>query len=398
MTTASILDGVRVLDFTRVVAGPYATMLMGDLGADVVKVERPGTGDDCRGWGPPFVEGHSAYFLAVNRNKRSVTIDLATDEGRRLALALVAESDVVVESFRPGTLDRLGLGWDELRDRRPDLVLCSITGFGQNGPYRDRAGYDVMVSAMGGLMGLTGTPGGPPVKVGVALTDVATGLYAYSSMLAALLHRERTGQGQRLDVSLLGTQLAVLINAASNYLLAGQVMGPQGSGHASIVPYQAFETADGHVMVGAANDKLFRLLAHELELDELADLPRFATNATRVEHRDEIVPLLQKRLLKDTTAGWVRRLGEAGVAVAPINRMDEVMADPHVVASGQLQTVEHPEAGTLRLVGPAVEFSAAPAVIRRPPPLLGQHTDEILRDVAGCSPEQIAALRDRGVV
>lgn len=393
-----VLGGIRVVDFSRVVAGPYCTMLLGDLGADVIKVEQPGVGDDCRSWGPPFVGGESAYFLGLNRNKRSLTLDLGDERGRELARRLIARADVVVESFRPGRMKQFGLACEDLRPQHPALVYCSISGFGSTGPYRDRAGYDVMVSALGGLMSITGTPDGPPVKVGVALVDVCTGLYAFSSILAALLARKTTGEGQLVEANLLATDLAVLINAAGGYLAAGQVLTPQGSGHVSIVPYQAFRAADGFVMIGAGNDKLFAALCRELRLDHLLGDPRFASNADRVSHRDELVPLIEAAVAADTVDRWVERLGGAGVAVAPINTIDRVFADPHVVASGQVVTVDHPTVGELKLVGPAVHLEATPAGVYSAPPTLGQHTDEILAGVLGLEQTEIARLHEAGVL
>lgn len=387
------LRGIRVADFTRVVAGPYATMLLGDLGADVIKVERPGTGDDCRSWGPPFHNGHSTYFLAVNRNKRSVEIDLGSPDGRRRAIELVRSSDVVVESFRPGTMQRHGLGYEQVRRLRPDIVYCSINGYGANSPLRDRAGYDVMIAAQGGLMSVTGTPGGEPVKTGVALVDVATGLYATHGILAALLHRERTGQGQHVEVTLMGTQLAVLINAASAYLVAGHVTGPQGNAHESIVPYQAFRARDAHIVIGAANDRLFRRLVEVLGRPELADDPRFATNRDRVEHRHELVPALERIIRSETAAHWEEVLTRAGVAAAPVNTLDRVFSDPDITGGDRVVSVQHSEVGTLPMVGPAVRFSATPAGVRLPPPLLGEHTEEVLAELGGLVDEQTARLR-----
>ncbi|MBA3946230.1 MAG: CoA transferase [Herpetosiphonaceae bacterium] len=377
------LTDIRVADFTRVVSGPYCTMLLGDLAAEVIKVEEPDRGDDTRSWGPPFVGGESTYFLSVNRNKKSVCLDLRSDEGRAQARQIVLQSDIVVENFRPGVMDRLGLGYEALSGIHPRLIYCAISGYGQEGPYRDRAGYDVVVQALGGLMGITGTPDGPPVKTGVALIDLAAGLYAFSSILAALYHRERTGQGQRLDVSLLSAQLATLINVASAYLVAGALPVPLGSAHASIVPYQVFQAADGYIMVGAANDKLFSGLCAALGHAEWAMDPRFSTNAARVHHRGQLLVLIEAVLRTATVATWVERLAATQVAVAPVNTMDQVFADPQVVHSQQVVTVAHPTAGDVKLVGPAVNYSLTPAEVMAPPPTLGQHTVEVLRELAG---------------
>lgn len=377
------LSGIRIADFTRVVAGPYCTMLLGDLGAEVIKIEQPGRGDDTRTWGPPFVNGESTYYLAINRNKKSVCLDLHTEAGLAAARKLIAISDVVVENFRVGFMEQLGLGYEALRADQPGLIYCSITGYGQTGPYRERAGYDVIVAAQGGLLGITGTSDGPPVKPGVAVLDLTTGLNAYSSILAALYHRQRTGEGQYIDVSLLSAQLAMLINAGSAYLMAGEVPTPQGSAHMSIVPYQAFAAADGYLLIGAGNDKLFALLAGTLGHPEWPADPRFATNADRVRHRDELLPLIAAIIQTDTVAAWEGRLAPIGMAVAPINRMDQVFADPQVTHLGQVVTVEHPTIGPLPLVGPASRFSTTPAEVVSPPPLLGQHTAEVLRDLLG---------------
>ncbi len=374
------LTGVRILDFTRVVAGPYCTMLLGDLGADVIKIEQPGRGDDTRTWGPPFVAGESAYFLSINRNKRSVCLDLQSPEGLAQARALAAGSDVVVENFRPGVMDRLGLGYEALHVLQPRLIYCAISAFGQDGPSRDRPGYDVIVQALGGLMGITGTPQGEPVKTGVALTDLAAGLYACSGILAALYHRERTGEGQRIDVSLLSTQLATLVNVASAYLLAGEVPVPQGSGVATIVPYQAFKAADGYIIIGAANDRLFANLCQTLGHPEWITDPRFRTNADRVVHRQLLVDLIAEILLTDTVASWEQRLVAGQIAVAPVNDMAQVFRDPQVVHSQQVVHIPHPTVGDLPQVGPAVTYSRTPAEVRLPPPLLGEHTEAVLAD------------------
>ncbi len=373
------LTGIRVADFTRVVAGPYCTMLLGDLGAEVIKIEQPGKGDDTRTWGPPFVAGESTYFLSLNRNKRSVCLDLQSAEGLAHARALILQSDILVENFRPGTMDRLGLGYATLRVEQLRLIYCAISGYGQTGPYRDRAGYDVVVQALGGLMGITGTPDGPPVKTGVALVDMATALYASSGILAALYHRERTGEGQRIDISLLSTELATLINVASAYLIAGETPARQGTAHPSIVPYQVFQAADGYLMVGALNDRMFGQLSNALGYPEWTTDPRFATNPDRVRYRETLVGLIEAILRADTAQAWEQRLQAAGVAVAPVNDLPQVFADPQVLHSGQVTAVAHPSAGEVKLVGPALILSETPAAVRLPPPMLGQHTEEVLR-------------------
>jgi len=373
-------------------------MLLGDLGAEVIKVEQPGQGDDSRGWGPPFVAGISTYYLAINRNKKSICLNLRYPEGVEIARKLIMKSDVVLENFRPGFMDQLGLGFEELHKVQPRLVYCSISGFGQSGPYKNRAGYDVIVSALGGLMGITGTPGGEPVKTGVAVLDQSTGLNAYAGILAALYHRERTGEGQRVDVSLLSTQLAMLINAASGYLIAGEIPVPQGTAHQSVVPYQAFRASDGYILIGAANDKLFRQLCQGLGHPEWGTDPRFKTNYDRVINREELVRLLEEALQADTIAGWERRLMEAQVAVAPVNRMDQVFSDPQVVHSQQVVTVPHPIVGDLPQVGPAVKHSLTPAQVTTPPPGLGEHTHEILGTLLGIAQDELDRLAAKNVI
>ncbi|MBA2679445.1 MAG: CoA transferase [Ktedonobacteraceae bacterium] len=373
------LSGIRVLDFTRVVAGPYCTMLLGDLGAEIVKVEQPGQGDDTRSWGPPFINGESTYFLGINRNKKSVCLDLHNEHDLAVAHQLMRQSDVVIENFRSGIMERFGLGYESWRQSYPGLIYCAISGYGRTGPYKDRAGYDVMVSALGGLMSITGTPDGAPVKTGVALTDVITGLNAFSGILAALYHRERTGQGQRVDVSLLSAELAALINAASAYLIAGEIPEPQGSSHSSIVPYQAFRASNGYILIGAANDKLFHHLCQALEHPEWATNERYLTNANRVQNREQLIALIEAVIQTDTVHIWEQRLVAAGVAVAPVNQMNQVFQDPQVISSQQVVTIPHPSVGDVKMVGPAVTYSLTPAQVTTPPPRLGEQTEEIIK-------------------
>src|SRR5579884_868913 len=395
---SGVLAGVSVLDFSRAVAGPFCTMLLGDYGADVVKVERPGVGDDTRQWGPPFVDGESAYFLALNRNKRSLAVDLQTEAGRALVRALAERADVVVENFRPGTMERLGLGYTTLAARNPRLVYCSISGYGRTGPRRDQAGYDVMVSGLGGLLSITGYPDGPPAKVGVPVLDMATGLAAHGAICAALYARERTGRGRRVDLSLFATQIALLLNAASNYLLCGDVMGRWGTAHPSIVPYQGFAARDGYFLIGAANDRLFRRLCAVLGHPEWADDPRFATNGDRVRHREVLLPAIEAITRERTVAEWLAALEAAGIPAAPINTVDRALEDPQVAALGLVRTVAHPTLGPIRLTAPFVQFDGEAPAIRRPPPRLGEHTAAVLEEWLGLDAATIAQLRAAGVV
>jgi crotonobetainyl-CoA:carnitine CoA-transferase CaiB-like acyl-CoA transferase len=393
-----LLEGIRVLDLSRVIAGPFCTQILGDLGAEVIKVEQPGVGDDTRAWGPPFLNGESAYFFSVNRNKQSLTLNLKDPRGQAILRALARQSDVLVENFKPGTLAKLGLDWDVLRADNPRLVFCAISGFGRVGPGAERGGYDVIVQAVGGLMGITGEPDGPPVKVGVAMTDICTALYAHGAILAALLERERTGEGQRIDASLLETQLAALINIASSYLNAGEIPRKWGTAHASIVPYQAFRAGDGHMIIGVGNDRHWLKLCEALGLPKLGADSRYATNPQRVAHREEIVRLLEARLAARTRAEWEAVLAPLGIPCGPINRMDEVFADPQVRHLGMVWEGVHPQTGTIRMLRNPVTFSRTPAALSQLPPRLGEHTEAVMRDRLGYSTEQIATLRTDGVL
>jgi formyl-CoA transferase len=393
-----LLDGIRVLDLSRVIAGPFCTQILGDLGAEVLKIEQPGVGDDTRAWGPPFLKGESAYFFCVNRNKRSVTLNLKDPRGRVILREFAKQSDVLVENFKPGTLAKLGLDWDVLQSDNPRLVFCAISGFGRTGPGAERGGYDVIVQAVGGLMGITGDPDGPPVKVGVAMTDICTALYAHGAILAALLERERTGLGQRIDASLLETQIAALINIASSYLNAGELPRKWGTAHASIVPYQAFRTQDGHMIIGVGNDRHWVKLCEAIGLPELGADPRYAKNPQRVDHREEIVRLLEARLATRTRAEWEAVLAPLGIPCGPINRMDEVFADPQVRHQGMVWEGTHPQTGTIRMLRNPVSFSRTPAALHLLPPRLGEHTEAVMRDLLGYSAEQVATLRADGVV
>jgi formyl-CoA transferase len=383
---------------SRVLAGPFCTMYLGDLGADVIKIEHPGTGDDTRSWGPPFVQGESAYYLAINRNKRSAAIDLKCEGGRKIIRDLAARSDVLVENFRPGTMERLGLGYRDLEPLNPRLVYCAVSGFGRTGPDRDRSGLDVILAAAGGLMSITGEEGRSPVKPGVALTDLATGLGAMAAIVSALYARQSTGKGQRVDLSLLGMQVALLVNAASNYLLAGVVQRPWGSAHPSIVPYQAFEAADGYLVIGATNDMLWQKFCAAAGLAHLADDARFAANSGRVAHRREILEAIVPVIQRLPREEWVERFRRAGVPCAPVNTIDEVFRDPQVVHLGLVGDVPHPSLGALPLVGNPMVFSRTPAGTRRHPPLLGEHTYEVLHELLGYDAASIEQLHTEGSV
>lgn len=373
------LDGIRVLDMTRILSGPFATMTLADLGADVIKIEQPGRGDDTRQWGPPFQNGEAAYFLAVNRNKRSAAVDLRSEEGYRAVRALADRADVIVENFRPGTMARLRLGYDEVTRTNPRVVYASISGFGQTGPDANRAGYDAIAQARSGLMSVTGEAGGPPVRVGISSTDLTAGMWSLVGILAALYRREQTGRGQWVDVSLLDGQISWLTYVASGYFATGKVPRRYGSAHPTIAPYQAFATADGNLMVAVGNDSLWAKFTDVLDLQSLAADARFLHNPDRVAHRDELAEILAEIFRTRTTAAWLAIIDAAGVPVGPVNTVDQVFADPQVIARDMVTEVDHPNAGTLKLVNCPLKMSESRASVRTPPPLLGQHTSEVLK-------------------
>ncbi|MFG6432577.1 CaiB/BaiF CoA transferase family protein [Roseateles sp. LYH14W] len=402
------LAGVRVLDLSRVLAGPWCTQTLADLGADVIKIERPGSGDDTRAWGPPYLRGadgqdtsEAAYFLSANRNKRSLAVDLATPEGQAIVRKLAGQVDVLVENFKVGDLARYGLDAQSLLAEHPGLVICSITGFGQTGPYAHRAGYDYAVQGMGGLMSVTGErddlPGGGPQKVGVAVADLFTGMYATVAILAALRHRDATGQGQVIDMALFDTQLAMLANLGSNYLCSGQAPGRMGNAHQNIVPYQVFEASDGHLIVAVGNDRQFAKLCDIAGRPEWAADARFATNAQRVRHRALLVPLLETVMRERTRADWLASLETAKVPCGSINSIAEALADPQAQARGAVVALDHALTPDLRLVASPMKLSATPVQYRHAPPLLGQHSRELLLE-AGCSAEDIDAWLAAGVI
>jgi crotonobetainyl-CoA:carnitine CoA-transferase CaiB-like acyl-CoA transferase len=381
MAEANPLGDVTVLDLSRVLAGPYCTMILGDLGADVIKVEHP-DGDETRRWGPPFSEGESAYYLSVNRNKRSLTADLRTPPDRALIERIAGTADVLVENFLPGALDRLGLSLARLRAANPRLITLSISGMGVTGPDRDLPGYDFIVQARGGLMSITGPQDGPPSKVGVAIVDLTTGMMAANAILAALYARERTGKGQHIDISLLETQVSWLANVGTAALLTGNEPARHGNAHPTIVPYQIFDVADGAVAIGVGNDAQWRRMCEEIGALDLRDDPRYAGNAERVRHRAELTSLLSERLRAYTRADCVARLRAARVPVSEVRTVREVLADPQVIERGMIEVIEHPTIGEIRLLGIPYKFSDTPASVRRHPPLLGEHSAEIRGEYA----------------
>ena len=374
------LNGIRVLDLSRVLAGPYCTMVLGDLGADVIKVESP-EGDETRGWGPPFAAGESAYYLCVNRNKRSIVVDFKTDEGRRIIHELVKRSDVLVENFRPGTLARYSLDFESASGINPNLIYCSITGFGQTGPLRDKPGYDFMIQAMGGLMSITGEPDGEPMKVGVAVADLFAGQNAVIAILAALHARGQTGKGQHLDLSLFDSQVGMLANVASNYLMSGNLPKRYGNAHANIVPYQSFQASEAWFVVAVGNDRQFEKLCEVIGQSELVSDERFHLNSGRVKNREELISILKPIFLTRTAGEWLSVLENAGIPCGPINTLDKVFSTPQVEAREMLVPMEHAEIGDLRLVGSPLKFSDTSVDYRIPPPRLGEHTEEILKEL-----------------
>ncbi len=412
------LDGIRILDLSRVLAGPWCTQTLADLGADVIKIERPHSGDDTRGWGPPFLKNSqgeessdAAYYLGTNRNKRSVTCDISKPEGQALIREIVKSCDVFIENFKVGDMARYGLDFESLRQLNPKLVYCSVTGFGQNGPYKDRAGYDYAVQGMGGLMSITGERddlGGGPQKVGVAVADLFTGMYATVAILAALRHAERSGNGQHIDMALLDTQVAMLANLGANYLVAGQkegkVPGRAGNAHQNIVPYQVFEVApqpDGtkdHLILAVGNDGQFAKFCEVAERPDLSADPRFATNADRVRHRTVLVPELEKIMRSRSKASWLNKLEIAKVPCGAINNLAEVFADPQVQARDMVTTWTHPVGGKVNLVSSPMKLSETPVRTDLPPPLLGQHTDEVLQQLLGLEIDALQSLRERRVI
>jgi formyl-CoA transferase len=392
------LEGFRILDLSRVLAGPYCTMMLGDLGAEVIKVERPGVGDDTRAWGPPFADGESAYYLCANRNKKSITVNLKSPAGQEIIRQLARTSDVLVENYKVGELAALGLGYEDLKPLNPGLVYCSITGYGQTGPDKDLPGYDFVIQGRGGVMSITGEPDGEPMKVGVAVVDITAGLYAANAIQAALLARSKTGRGQAIDIALLDAQVAWLANVGSNYLVSGDTPSRFGNAHPTIVPYQSFRARDGFFCLAVGNDGQWQKLCVLLNQPELAHDARFATNPARVQHRETLVPLLQGFFQAQEIDFWLEELARAGIPCGPVQTIDQVFTDPQVLARDMIWMMPHPTAGEVSLVGSPLKLSETPVAARLHPPLLGEHTDEVLTAMLGYTADDIARLRTENAI
>jgi len=390
------LEGIKILDLTRVLAGPYATMILGDLGADVIKIEMPKTGDDSRQFGP-FVGDESAYFMSLNRNKRSITLNLKSETARGLFVEMIKEADVVVENFRPGTMEKLGLGYDELKKINPRIIYAASSGFGHTGPYSKRAAYDGVVQAMGGIMSITGEKDGKPTRVGPSIGDISAGMFTSIGILAALQYRNATGLGQKVDVAMLDCQVAMLENAISRYVVTGDIPGPAGNRHSSIVPFEPFDTTDGEIMIAAGNDVLWAKLCKVMERSDLAEHESFKTNLLRSTNYDILRPMIAEVIQTKNTHEWQEILDNAGVPNGPINTVDKVIQDPQVISREMIVEIEHPVAGKLKMPGVPVKLSETPGSIRRPAPLLGQHTDEILREMLGLTEEEIEQLKNENI-
>lgn len=394
-----LLDQIIVVDLTRILAGPFATMMLGDLGAEVIKVEMPGTGDDTRQWGPPFTEGgESAYFLSANRNKRSLTLNLKTPEGIEILKSLIAKADVLVENFKTGTLEKWGLDYESLKNIKPDLIYCTITGYGYTGPYRLFPGYDFMVQAMGGFMSVTGPTDGDPTRSGIALADLATGMYATSAILAALFARERSGEGQRIDMALLDSQVAMMSYVASNYLVSKELPGRYGNGHPNIVPYQSFKAKDQYFAIAAGNDRQWAKLCDAIDHQEWITDERYATNSARVQNRAEVVKLLGEVFTERKASEWIELCEAIGIPAAPINNMEQVFSNPQVQNREMVVEVEHPSDVSVPLVGSPLKIPTNPTEVRYPPPLLGQHTKQLLKEILDYDDDRIARLQEDGII
>ncbi len=391
------LDGIKVLDLSRALAGPYCTMMLADMGAEVIKVEMPGTGDDSRAWGPPFVEGESAYFMSINRNKKSITLDMKGGKAIEIIMKLIKGSDVLVENFRPGAMERLGLAYQQVKAVNPRLVYCSISGFGQNGPYRMLPGFDQVLQGMGGLMSITGEPDGPPVKVGVPIADITAGMFAAYGIAIALFTREKTGSGQMVDISLLDSQVALLTYRAGSFFASGEIPKRVGSGHPVIVPYQAFKARDVYINIAVGNDQLWGKFCKAAGLEGIVNDPRFATNAKRVQNRDEVVKVVGDLIATKNGEEWLKILTDAGIPCGPIYTVDKIFSDPQVIHRQMVTELHHPKAGTIKVTGNPVKLSDTPGEPSVAPPLLGQHTQEVLEGL-GYSAKEIEELKQAKLI
>ena len=394
---AKALEGIKVLDLSRALAGPYCTMMLADMGAEVIKLEMPGRGDDSRSWGPPFVEGESAYFMSINRNKKSITLNMKSDKSTEIIHKLIKQSDVLVENFRPGAMERLGLGYERVKEMNPRIIYCSISGFGQDGPYRMLPGFDQVLQGMGGLMSITGELGGPPIKVGVAIADISGGMFASNGILVALYNREKTGKGQMVDVSLLDSQVAWLTYRAGAYFASGEVPQPMGSGHPVIVPYQAFKAKDVFINIAVGNDQLWERFCKAVGLENVMNDPKFATNAKRVENREEIVKIISDLIVTRDGEEWLKILTDAGIPCGPIYTVDKIFADPQVLHREMVKELDHPKAGKIKVTGIPIKLSDTPGEVETAPPVLGQHTQEVLTEL-GYSDQDLEKLKQENVI
>ncbi|KQU17083.1 MULTISPECIES: CaiB/BaiF CoA transferase family protein [Peribacillus] len=391
------LDGVRIIDVSRVLAGPFCSMILGDLGADVIKIEHHESGDETRGWGPPFAQGESAYYLCANRNKQSMTLNLKSEKGKEIFRKLVSSGDIVVQNFKTGTLEKMGIGYEELKEFNPQLIMASITGFGLTGPYKDLPGYDYIIQAMSGLMSITGETDGSPMKVGVAIADILTGLYTCIGILSALYHREKTGEGQEIDISLMDCQVSSLVNVASNYLFNGITPERMGNQHPNIVPYQTFHASDGELVVAVGNDEQFRRFTYVLERPDLAEQEQFKRNENRLLNKEELIPIVEDLLKRKTKKEWKMLLDDAGIPNGPINTIAEMLEDPQIKARDMLVNMEHPTVENLRVTGSPLKLSKTPVTMRKHPPLYGEHTDSILAGI-GYKPDEIIKFKQNKII
>lgn len=393
------LDNIRILDLSRDLAGPFCSMILADLGAEVIKVEIPERGDEARSWGPPFIGGESAYFLSVNRNKKSVTINLKMEEGREILYKMVEKSDVFLENFRWGVAERLGIHYEKISKINPRIIYCSISGFGHTGPYRDRPAYDIIIQGMSGIMDITGEDSRPPVKVGVSITDLGAGMYATIAILSAILARERSGKGQWIDISLLDSAVSLLTNVAANYFATGVAPRRMGSAHPNIAPYQCFKAADGkYLTLAVGNDEIWKRFCRALGLEKLIDDPEFTTNPKRVQNREKLVSVLSEIFLTKKRDEWVKFLLERGVPCGPVNTLEEVFRDPQILKRNMLVEIKHPKAGKIKQIGIPIKFSQINLDVQSSPPLLGQHTEDVLKNLLNMSSQEINRLKEKGVI